>query len=118
MLLKCCAQHASKFGRLSSGHRTGKDWFSFQSQRKTMSKNVHTTAQLHSMETVTDFLFLGSKIIVDGSCSHEIKRHLFLGRKAMIKLDSILKSREITLLTKVNIVKAVVFPVVIYGCES
>ena len=70
------------------------------------------------METVTDFIFLGSKITVDGGCSHEIKRHLLLGRKAMTNLDSILKSREFTLLTKVRIVKAVFFPVVVYGCES
>ena len=71
-----------------------------------------------TMETVTDFIFLGSKITADGDCSHEIKRHLLLGRKAMTNLDSILKSRDITLLTKVHIVKAMVFPVVIYGCES
>ena len=70
------------------------------------------------METVTDFIFLGSQITVDGDCSHEIKRHLLLGRKAMTNLDSVLKSRDITLLTKVHIVKAMVFPVVIYGCES
>ena len=70
------------------------------------------------MEVVTDFLFLGSKITADGDCSHEIRRHLLLGRKAMANLDSILKSRDITLLTKVCIVKAMVFPVVIYGCES
>ena len=70
------------------------------------------------METVTDFIFLGSKITADGDCSHEIKRHLLLGRKAMIKLESILKSRDITLLTKVCIVKAMVFPVAIYRCES
>ena len=70
------------------------------------------------MGTVTDFNFLGSKITADGDCSHEIKGYLFLGRKAMINLDSILKSRGITLLTNVQIVKAVVFPVVIYGCES
>ena len=70
------------------------------------------------METVTDFIFLGSKISVDGDCRHEIKRHLFLGRKALINLDSDLKSRDITLPTKVHIVKAVVFPVVMYGCES
>ena len=69
-------------------------------------------------ETMTDFIFLGSKITVDGDCSHEIKRCLFLGRKAMTNLDSILKSRDITLLTKVHIVKAMVFPVIIYGCES
>ena len=70
------------------------------------------------METVTDFIFLGSKITADGDCSHEIKRHLLLGRKAMTNLDSVLKRKEITLLTKVQIVKAMVFPVVMYGCES
>ena len=69
------------------------------------------------METVTDFIFLGSKIAADGDCSHEIKRCLLLGRKAMPNLDSILKSRDITLLSKVHIVKAMVFPVVMYGCE-
>ena len=71
-----------------------------------------------TMGTVTDSLFLGSKITVDGNCSHEIKRRLFLWRKAMINLDSILKSRDITLPTKVHLVKAMVFPVVMYGCES
>ena len=70
------------------------------------------------MEIVTGFLYLGSKITADGNCSHDIKRHLFLGRKAMKNLDSILKSRDITLLTKVQLVKAIVFPVVTYGCES
>ena len=70
------------------------------------------------METVTDFIFLGSKIIADGDCSHEIKRRLLLGRKAMTNLDSILKSRAITLLTKLPIVKSMVFPVVMYRCES
>ena len=70
------------------------------------------------METVKDFIFLGSKIIADGDCSHEIKRCLLLGRKAMTNLDSILKSRDITSPTKVHLVKAMVFPVVIYGCES
>ena len=69
-------------------------------------------------ETVADFIFLGSKITVDGDCSHEIKRRLFLGRKVMTNLDSILKSRDITLPTKVRLVKAMVFPVVLYGCES
>ena len=67
---------------------------------------------------MTDFLFLGSKTTVDGDCSHEIRRPLFLGRKAMTNLDSLLKSRDITLLTKVHVVKAMVFPVVTYGCES
>ena len=70
------------------------------------------------VEAVTDFIFLGSKIPVDGDCSHEIKRLLLLGRKAMTNLVSMLKSRDITLLTKVHIVKAMVFPVVLYGCES
>ena len=70
------------------------------------------------VEAVTDFPFLGSKITVDGDCSHEIKRCLLLGRKAVINLDSVLKSKDFTLLTKVHIVKAMVFPVVMYGCES
>ena len=70
------------------------------------------------METVTDFIFLGSKITVDGDCSHEIKRRLFLGRRAMTNLDSVLKSRDITLPTKVRIVKAMVFPVVMHECEN
>ena len=70
------------------------------------------------METVSDFIFLGSKITADGDCSHEIQRHLLLGRKAMTKLDSILKSRDITFPTKVRLVKAMVFPVVMYRCES
>ena len=71
-----------------------------------------------AMETVTDFILGGSKIIAVGDCSHEIKRHLLLGRKAMTNLDSISKSRDITLPIKVRLVKAIVFPVVIYGCES
>ena len=71
-----------------------------------------------TMETVTDFIFLGSKVTAGGDCSHEIKRRLLLGRKAMTNLHSILKSRDITLPTKVRIVKALVFPVVMYGCES
>ena len=71
-----------------------------------------------TMETVTDFIILGSKITADGDCSHEIKRHLLLGRKVMTNLDSILESRDITLPTKVRLVKAMVFPVVMYGCES
>ena len=70
------------------------------------------------METVTDFICLGSKITADGDCSHEIKRHLLLGRKAMTNLDSLLQSRHTTLPTKVHLVKAMVFPVVMYGCES
>ena len=70
------------------------------------------------MEAVIVFIFLGSKITADGNCSHETKRHLLLGRKAMTNLDSVLKSRDITLSTKIRLVKAMVFPVVMYGCES
>ena len=70
------------------------------------------------MESVTDFIFLGSKINADGDCSHEIKRHLLLGGKVMTNLDSILKSRDITLPTKVHLIRATVFPIVMYGCES
>ena len=73
---------------------------------------------METMETVTDFIFLGFKITANGDCSHEIKRRLLLGRKSMTNIDSILKSRDITLLTKVHLVKAMVFPVVMYGCES
>ena len=71
-----------------------------------------------TMETVADFIFLGSRIAADGDCSHGIKRHLLLGRKAVTNLDSILKSRDVTLLTKAYLVKAVIFPVVMYGCKS
>ena len=71
-----------------------------------------------TLETVSDFIFLGSKITADGNCSHEIKRRLLLGREVMTNLDTILKSRDITFLTKVRLVKAMVFPVVMYGCES
>ena len=87
---------------------------------KIMASGLITSWQIDgkTVETVTDFTFLGSKITADGDCSHEIKRHLLLGRKVMANLDSILKSRDITLLTKVHLVKAMVFPVVMYGCES
>ena len=87
---------------------------------KIMASSPITSWQVDGkkMETVTDFIFLVSKITTDGDCSHEIKRHLLLGRKAMTNLDSVLKSRDITLLTKVHLVKAKVFPVVMYGCES
>ena len=87
---------------------------------KIMASGPITSWQIdeETTETVTDFIFLGSKITPDGDCSHEIKRHLLLGRKAMTNLDSILKSRDITLPTKVHLVKAMVFPVVIYGCEN
>ena len=90
------------------------------SETKIMAFGPITSWQIDgkTMETVTDLIFLGSKITVDGDCSHEIKRHLLLGRKAMTNLDSILKSRDITLPTKVHLVKAMVFPVVMYRCES
>ena len=87
---------------------------------KIMASSPITSWQIdgETMETVRDFIFLVSKITADGDCSHEIKRHLLLGRKAMTNLDSILKSRDITLLTKVCLFKAMVFPVVMYGCQS
>ena len=87
---------------------------------KIIASGLITSWQIdgETVETVTDFILGGSKIIADGDCSHEIKRHLLLGRKAMTNLDSILKSRDITLPAKVCIVKAMVFPVVMYGCES
>ena len=87
---------------------------------KIMASSPITLWQIdgETIETVTDFIFLGSKITADGDCSHEIKRHLLLGIKAMTNLDSILKSRDITLPTKVHLVKAMVFPVFMYGCEN
>ena len=87
---------------------------------KIMASGPITSWQIdgETVETVSDFIFLGSKITADGGCSHEIKRHLLLGRKVMTNLDSIFKSRDITLPTKVHLVKAMVFPVVMYGCES
>ena len=85
---------------------------------KIMASSPITSCEIdgETVETVSGFIFLGSKITADGDCSHEIKRHLLLGRKAMTNLDSILKSTDITLPTKVNLIKAVVFPVVMYGC--
>ena len=85
-----------------------------------MASSPITSRQIdgETMETVKDFILGGSKITADGDCNHEIKRHLLLGRKAMINLDSILKIRDITLPAKVHLVKAMVFPLVIYGCES
>ena len=85
-----------------------------------MASSPITSWQIYgeTMETVTDFIFLSSKITADSDNSHEIKRHLLLGRKAMTNLDSIIKSRDVTLLTKVHIVKAMVSPIVMYGCES
>ena len=87
---------------------------------KIMASGPSTSWQIdgETVETVTDFIFGGSKISTDSDCSHEIKRHLLLGRKVMTNLDSIFKSRDITLSTKVHLVKAMVFPVVMYGCES
>ena len=87
---------------------------------KIMASGPITSWEIYgvTVETVTDFILGGSKITADGDCSLEIKRHLLFGRKAMTKLDSILKSRDITLLTKVHLVKGMVFPVVMYGCES
>ena len=87
---------------------------------KTMASGAITSWQIdgETMETVADFIFLGSKITADGDCSHEFKRRLLLGKKAMTNLDSMLKSRDITLSTKVHLVKALAFPVVMYGCKS
>ena len=87
---------------------------------KIMASGPNTSWEIdgETVETVSDFIFLGSNITSDGDCSHEIKRRLFLGRKLMTNLDSIFKTRDITLLTKVRLVKATVFPVVMYGCES
>ena len=98
-----------------------------ESEKAGLKLNIHKTKVMASSpitswqkdgETVADFIFLGSKIPADGDCSQEIKRHFLIGRKVMTNLDSILKSRDITLSTKVSLVKALVFPVVIYGCES
>ena len=83
-----------------------------------MASGPITSWEIDGVETVSDFIFLGSKITADGDCSHEMKRRLLLGRKVMTNLDSILKSRDITLPTKGRLVKAMVFPVVMYGCES
>ena len=105
-------------------------WVKEESEKAGLKLNIHKTKITASgpitswkidgetMETVTDFIFLHSKFTADGDCSHGIKRCLLLGRKAMTNLDSILKSRDITLPTKVHLVKAIVFPIVIYGCES
>ena len=87
---------------------------------KIMASGPITSWQIHgeTVETVTDFILKGSKITADGDCSHEIKRHLLLGRKVMTNLNTIFRSRDITLLTKVCVVKAMFFPIVMYGCES
>jgi len=100
---------------------SGKSWLKAQhSETKIMASGPLTSWEIdgQTMETVSDFIFGGSKITADGDCSHESKRRLLLGRKVMTNLDSILKSRDITLPTKVRLVKAMVFPVVMYGCES
>ena len=98
----------------------GKQWKQWQTLFFWAPKSLQmvTAAMNLKVETVRDFIFWSSKITADGDCSHEIKRHLLLGRKAMSKLDSILKSRDISFPTKVHLVKAMVFPVVMYGCES
>ena len=97
---------------------SGKVGFKLNIQKtKIMASGPFISWQIDG-ETVRDFIFLGSKITADGDCSHEIKRRLLFGRKVMTNLDSILKNRDITLLTKVHLVKAMVFPVVMYGCES
>src|SRR5574337_69801 len=114
-----------KSTRLNSSHDSSSYAVFFMIRRPPRSTLFPYTTLFRSwqidgetMEIVTDFIFLTSKITADGGCSHEIKRHLFLGRKAMTNLDSILKSRDITLPTKVHLVKDMVFPVVMYGCES
>ena len=98
----------------------GKSWLKTQHSKSKDHgiQSHHFMANRWGNQTATDFLFLGSKITADGDCSHEIKRHLLLGRKAMTNLDSILNSRDITLPTKIHLVKALVFPVVMYGCEK
>ena len=96
------------------------NWLKTFKKMKIMASGPITSWQIdgETMETVTDFIFLGSKITADGDCSHEIKRHLLLGRKVMTNLGSIFKSRNITLLRMLHLVKAIFFPVVMYGCES
>ena len=101
-----------------SGEKTGLNLSIHKTKIMASGPNISWQIDGETMETVRDFIFLGSQITADGDCSHEIKRHLLLGRKAMTNLESILKSRDITLPTKVHIVKAMVFPVVMYGCES
>ena len=98
-----------------------KSWLKLNIKKtKIMASGPNTSWEIdgETVETVSDFIFLGSKITADGDCSHEINRCLLLGRKVMTNLDSILKSRDITLSTKVRLVKAMVFPVVMYGCDS
>ena len=116
-------QYHHTYGRKQRGteellEESEKAGLKFNIQKTKIMTSGHITSWQIDGETVGDFIFLGSKITADGDCSHEMKRHLLLGRKAMTNLDSILKSRDITLLTKVHLVKAMVFPVVTYGCES
>ena len=117
-LLMIVQEESEKFG-LKLHIQKKKKKLNIQKTKITTSGPI-TSWQIYeeTMETVTDFIFLGSEITADGDCSHEMKRHLLLGRKAMTNLDSILKHRDITLLTKVCLVKAMAFPVVMYGCES
>ena len=123
--------HATtKAQRHSQGNKCLQASDSFTTEKADLKLNIQKTRIMASglitsweidgetVETVSDFIFLGSKITADGDCSHEMKRHLLLGRKVMTNLDSIFKSRDITLPTKVHLVKAMVFPVVMYGCES
>ena len=102
---------------------TDKSWLNINSTFRKLTSwhlvpSIHWQIVGENVETETDFIFLGSKITEDGDCSHEIKRHLLLGRKVMTNLDSLLQSRDITLSTKIHLVKAMIFPVVMYGCES
>ena len=99
---------------------TEKDGLKLNIQKMKIMASSPTSWQTdrEKVERMTGFIFLGSKITVDSDCSQEIKRHLFLGRKAVINLDSVLKNRDIILLTKVHVIKAIIFPVVVYGCES
>ena len=124
-----CSWH-HPYGRKQRGTKEPINKIKEESEKASLKLNIQkskimafdpiTTWQIHgkTMETVTDFIYLGFTITADGDCSHEIKRRLLLGRKVMTNLDSILKSRDITLPTKVHLVKAMVFPVVMYGCES
>ena len=108
----------SNYNELRAKEESGKAGLKLNTQKtKIMASGPITSWQIDG-ETVADFIFLGSKITADGDCSHEIKRHLLLGRKVMTNLDSIFKSRDITSPTKVHLAKAMVFPVVMYGCES
>ena len=121
MIAKCCLAVQKEAGQriteLCKENALVIYYFSTFKKTKTMASGPITSWQI-DVETVSDFIFLGSKITAGGDCSHEIKRRLLLGRKVMTNLDSILKSRDITLPTKVRLVKAMVFPVVMYGCES